>query len=168
MPSNRYALPWRPHAMLSLIWLMAFVLVIAGAVTSARAAESFVGSVKTVQGRSFIQRASQSVPVTEGLHLLVQDVLRTEADGHVAFILRDGTRVSLGSNSEMKLDQFVYEPAQNSYGLILELTKGILAYISGKIAKFSPESVKIQTPVGIIGVRGTHLAVALDAPRGTQ
>jgi hypothetical protein len=146
----------------------ALILLVAGAVTSARAAESFVGSIKTVQGTASVQRASASMPVTEGLHLLAQDVLHTGADGRLAFILRDGTRISLGSNSEMKLDQFVYEPAQNNYALVLDLAKGVLAYISGKIAKFSPEAVKLQTPVGIIGVRGTHFAVALDAPRGAQ
>lgn len=168
MPTDRGA-PRRPfHLMLRLICTGALILVLAGAVTFASAEDSFIGSVKIVQGRAFVQRSSGAVPVTEGLHLLVQDLLHTGADGRVAFILRDGTRISLGSNSEMKLDQFVYEPAQNSYGLILNLTKGVLAYISGKIAKFSPESVKLQTPVGIIGVRGTHLAIALDAPRGAQ
>jgi hypothetical protein len=144
------------------------ILLIAGAMTSARAAETFIGSVKTIQGTATVQRASGSVPATEGLHLLAQDVLHTGADGRLGLILRDGTRVSLGANSEMKLDQFVYEPAQNQYALILDLAKGVLAYISGKIAKFSPESVKLQTPVGIIGVRGTHFAVALNAPRGAQ
>lgn len=144
------------------------ILFIAGAMTSARADEAFVGSIKTVEGTTSVQRASQSLAVTEGLHLLAQDVLRTGADGRLAFILRDGTRISLGANSEMKLDQFVYEPAQNNFALVLDLAKGVLAYVSGKIAKFSPESVKLKTPVGIIGVRGTHFAVALDAPRGAQ
>jgi len=144
------------------------ILMIAGAAASTFAAEPFVGIVKTVQGTTSVQRASESLPVTEGLHLLTHDVLHTGTDGRLAFILRDGTRVSLGSNSEMKLDQFVYEPAQNQYALALDLAKGLLTYISGKIAKFSPESVKLQTPVGIIGVRGTHFAVALDAPRGAQ
>ena len=144
------------------------ILLLTGAITSARAAEPFVGSIKTAQGTTSVLRASAFLPVTEGLHLMAQDVLHTGADGRLAFILRDGTRVSLGANSEMKLDQFVYEPAQSQYALVLDLAKGVLAYISGKIAKFSPESVKLQTPVGIIGVRGTHFAIALDAPRGAQ
>ncbi len=146
----------------------AVILLVAGAIASAHAAEAFVGSIKTVQGSTFVQRASKSVPATEGMHLLAQDVLHTGADGRLAFILRDGTRISLGANSEMKLDQLVYEPAQNKYALVLDLAKGIMAYVSGKIAKFSPESVKLQTPVGIIGVRGTRFAVALDAPRVAQ
>ena len=146
--------------------MFAFFLIAAGATTSARADESFIGNVKAVQGSAFVQRASGHVPATEGLRLLPQDVLHTGPDGRMAFILRDGTRISLGSNSEMKLDRFAYEPAKSD--LFLDLTKGVLAYISGKIAKASPESVKVQTPVGIIGIRGTHFAVALDAPRDAQ
>ena len=146
----------------------ALIILVAGTITLAHAAESFVGSIKTVQGSTFVQRASESLPCTEGLHLLAQDVLHTGADGRLAFILRDGTRISLGLNSEIGVDQFVYEPAQDKFALVLHLAKGLVAYVSGKIAKFSPESVKLQTPVGIIGVRGTRFAVALDAPRGAQ
>ena len=148
--------------------ICALVLLVVGAVVSARADESFVGSVKTVQGAVSVQRTSGSLPVTEGMRLLRQDILHTGADSRMAFMLQDGTRISLGSNSEMKLDEFRYEPAKNKYALGIDMTKGVFAYISGKIASFSPESVKVRTPVGIIGVRGTQFAVALDAPRGVQ
>jgi hypothetical protein len=97
-----------------------------------------------------------------------QDVIKTGADGRLSFILHDGTRVSLGPNSEMKLSQFAYEPAQSNYGLVIDMAKGVLAYVSGKIAKFSPESVKVRTPTGVIGVRGTKFAVLIDDPRGVQ
>jgi len=146
----------------------AVIVLMASAIASVHAAEPIVGSIKTVKGSTIVERSSGSLPGTEGLHLLAQDVLHTAADGHFVFILRDNTRISLGPNSEMRVDQFVYEPAQNRYALVLDLAKGIVAYVSGKIAKFSPESVKLQTPVGILGVRGTHFAVALDAPRGVQ
>ena len=144
------------------------LLLFAGAMTPAHAAESVVGSIKTAEGRTFVRRASEALPGAVGLHLFTHDVLQTGADGRLACILRDGTRISLGGNSELRVDQFVYEPAQSKYALVLELARGVVAYVSGKIASFSPESVKLQTPVGIIGVRGTHLAVALDAPRGAQ
>jgi len=148
--------------------ICALILLVGGAAVSARADESFVGSIKTVHGAASVQRASVSLPVTEGMRLLTQDILHTGADSRLAFILRDGTRISLGSNSEMKLNQFSYEPAKSNYALVVDMAKGVFAYVSGKIASFSPESVKVQTPVGIIGVRGTKFAVALDAPRGIQ
>jgi len=96
------------------------------------------------------------------MHLLLNDVLATSADGHLAAILQDGTRISLGPNTELKVDRFVYEPVEGKFGLVLRLGRGVLAYISGKIAQFSRESVSVETPVGVIGLRGTEFAVSIE------
>jgi hypothetical protein len=76
--------------------------------------------------------------------------------------LEDGTRISLGPNTELKVDRFVYQPAQGKFGLLLRLGRGALAYISGRIAQFSPESVSVETPVAVIGLRGTSFAVSIE------
>ena len=44
-----------------------------------------------------------------------------------------------------------------------KLTKGTLNYVSGAIAKISPEAVAVKTPTGTIGVRGTQFVVKVDA-----
>lgn len=126
-----------------------------------------VASLKAVQGSCFIQRGAQAVAATEGTHLQVGDVLRTGADGRLGFIMRDGTRVSLGPQSELTVDQFAYDPSHGKFALLLSLGRGILAYVSGKIATFSPEAIRVQTPVASIGVRGTKFVVGLGISPGT-
>jgi hypothetical protein len=42
------------------------------------------------------------------------------------------------------------------------MARGAMVYVSGKIAQFSPGSVSVETPVGVLGLRGTEFAVALD------
>jgi hypothetical protein len=37
-----------------------------------------------------------------------------------------------------------------------------MAYISGKIAELSPGAVRLETPVGVLGMRGTHAAIRLE------
>jgi hypothetical protein len=69
--------------------------------------------------------------------------------------------VSLGPQTELTVDQFAYDPSHGKFALLLKLGSGILAYVSGKIATFSPESVRVQTPVATIGVRGTKFVVGL-------
>ena len=96
------------------------------------------------------------------MHLLVDDLLQTSADGRLGVIFQDGTRISVGPGTELKIDRFVYEPVNGKFGLLLRLARGVLTYVSGKIAKFSPESVGVQTPVGIVGLRGTHFAVSIE------
>jgi hypothetical protein len=95
------------------------------------------------------------------MHLVLNDVLVTSADGQLGVILEDGTRLSLGPNTELTVDRFVYEPADGKFGLLLRLGRGLLAYISGGIARFSPQSVTVETPVGVIGLRGTKFAISI-------
>ena len=127
-----------------------------------RGEDALVGSVKTVQGVTLVRRGTENLPIREGMHLQLNDTLQTSADGRLGVILQDGTRISLGPNTELKIDRFVYQPADSKFALLLRLGRGVFAYISGKIAQFSPESVTIETPVGVLGLRGTHFAVSLE------
>ena len=76
-------------------------------------------------------------------------------------ILQDGTGIGLGPNTELKIDSFLYDPANGKLSLALRLARGVLAYFSGRIAKLAPGAVTVETPVGVIGLRGTHAAVSL-------
>lgn len=137
-------------------------LVLVCLTVSAQGAESIVGSVKTARGGVAVRRGAATIPAREGMHLFVNDVLQTSGDGQMGAILQDGTRIGLGPNSELTIDRFVYEPADGKFGLLLGLARGVLAYVSGKIARFAPESVGVETPVGVIGLRGTHFAVTIE------
>ena len=135
---------------------------VSGLVSLAAGAENFIGSVKMAEGGTLVRRGPETTPLRTGMRLQLNDVLQTGADGRLGVILEDGTRIALGPNTELKVDQFVYQPAQGKFGLVLRLGRGVLAYISGRIAQFSAESVSIETPVGIIGLRGTHFAVSIE------
>jgi len=129
---------------------------------SAQGAENVLGSVKTVRGGVAVRRGAVTIPAKGGMNLFLNDVLQTSGDGQLGAILQDGTRIALGPNTELTIDRFVYEPADGKFGLVLRLARGVLAYVSGKIARFAPESVTVETPVGIIGLRGTQFAVSIE------
>lgn len=147
--------------------VIATVCLCFGVAIVASAAEPVSGSIKAVQGNCSIQRGAETLVVTEGLHLLERDILITGSDGHLAVIMRDGTRLSLGPDTKLSIVQFTYNPSDKKFALILDLGRGILAYVSGKIASFSPEAVRVQTPVGAIGVRGTKFVVGLGVSGGS-
>jgi hypothetical protein len=123
-----------------------------------------IGLVKVVEGAAFVQRGDQTLPARAGLALLEGDVLRTGADGRLGVVLRDDTRVSLGPETEVRIDRFLYAPAQGQLALVLKMAYGIATYVSGKIAKLSPDAVRVETPVAIVGVRGTRFAARLVTP----
>jgi hypothetical protein len=104
------------------------------------------------------------LPAQVGQVVLEADSLRTGADGRVGVTLNDETRVSLGPSSEMLLSHFTYSPAESSFALTLRFVRGIAAYVSGRIAKLSPDSIRLETPASIVGVRGTRLAIRVEAP----
>ena len=125
-------------------------------------ADAVVGSIKTVQGGGVVRRGAEVLPVAQGMHLLLEDVIQTPADGRLGLILQDGTRISLGPNSELQVRQFVYQPAQGKCSLLLRLARGVMAYVSGKIAQFAGDSVSVETPVAVLGLRGTYCAVRIE------
>ena len=131
-------------------------------ISPAPGADSTIGSVKAAHGNAVVRRGTETLPCQEGFHLIAQDVLQTSKDGSVGVILQDGTRIALGPNSELKIDQFVYQPVDGKFALLIRLARGVMAYVSGKIAQFAPEAVKVETPVGFVGLRGTHFAISLD------
>jgi hypothetical protein len=76
--------------------------------------------------------------------------------------LKDATVISLGPKTEFAIDEYAYVPAKNKLKLGSRITKGSLNYVSGIIAKLKPEAVKVKTPTGTIGVRGTNFVVKVE------
>jgi hypothetical protein len=123
---------------------------------------SAAGRIKVVSGTVYLVRGNSSVAVQPGQLVYQADVLRTGSDGRVGLTLKDDTRVSLGPASELRLDRFDYAPAEGQLALALKVVRGVVAYVSGHIAKLSPDAVRIETPSAILGVRGTTLAMRID------
>jgi hypothetical protein len=140
----------------------AISLILACLTFSAWGEEGVAGSVKSIHGGVVVRRGSQSIPAVEGMHLQASDILQTSADGQLGLILQDGTGIGLGPNTELKIDTFIFDPANQKFGLLIRLARGVIAYFSGRIAKLSPGSVTVETPVGVIGLRGTHMAVSIE------
>jgi len=139
----------------------ALVALVLGA---AEGAAPSVGLVKVAEGTAVVQRGDQTLPAHAGLALMEGDVLRTGADGRLGAVLRDDTRVSLGPETEIRIDRFFFAPAQGQLALVLKMARGVAAYVSGKIAKLSPDAVRVETPVAIVGVRGTRFAAKVETP----
>jgi hypothetical protein len=125
----------------------------------ALAQQPAAGRVKVASGAAFIVRGGNAVPVRVGDAVYQSDGLRTGTDGRIGITLNDDTRVSLGPSSEVSLDRFAYAPAEGQLGFVLRVVRGVAAYVSGRIAKLSPDSVHLETPAAIVGVRGTTLAL---------
>lgn len=141
------------------IWFSALALLVAAAPAFAQQPPAAAGRIKVASGSVFIVRAGAVVPAKAGQEIFEADTLRTGADGRLGISLKDDTRVSLGPGSDVRVDRFVYAPAEGRMGLVLHVVRGVMAYVSGRIAKLSPDSIRLETPAAVVGVRGTTLAL---------
>jgi hypothetical protein len=117
------------------------------------------GLVKVTSGSVVIVRDGLERPAQIGVAVFATDHIKTGGDGRVGLTLKDDTRVSLGPNSELRLDQFEFAPATGRVALVIKFVRGVAAYVSGRIAKISPDAVRLETPAAIVGVRGTTLGI---------
>ena len=70
-------------------------------------------------------------------------------------MLLDETIFTVGPNTELTVDDFVYDPATGAGRMTASLTKGVFRFVTGKIAKGDPDDMIITLPTGTIGIRGT-------------
>ncbi len=128
----------------------------------AQAAETPVGSVKTVKGTASIVRGTTVLEAKSGTRIYRNDTLRTGSDGTLSMVFRDDTLLSVGPGSELSVNEFLFSPGDGKLSIITRLLKGSAVYMSGIIARLSPQSVRFETPVANIGIRGTLFAVKVD------
>jgi hypothetical protein len=139
------------------------LVIVIAATTSVRSQEpSAAGRIKVVSGSAFVIRQTAAIPAEPGQTVFETDGLRTGTDGRIGVTLKDDTRVSLGPSSELRLQRFTYEPGRGSFGMVLQFVQGVAAYVSGRMAKLAPQSIRLETPAAIVGVRGTSLAIRVD------
>lgn len=124
----------------------------------AQAQQEQVALVKVVDGQAFALRADQRSELDVGSPIFVEDVVETEA-GTVGLTFKDGSRISIGPNSSIQFTEFDFAPTEGRLAFIIDVFRGTLHYISGVIAKLSPEAVKVRTPVATVAVRGTRFLV---------
>lgn len=82
---------------------------------------------------------------------------------HLVFL--DGSGLTVGANSELVIDKFVFDANRNVGELVVNATKGALRFVGGAISKKG--DVIIRTPSAHIGVRGGIATVTVGADGST-
>ncbi|HJP26069.1 MAG TPA: FecR domain-containing protein [Arenicellales bacterium] len=80
------------------------------------------------------------------------ELIKTGKNSLATLLLDDNTQVSLGADTAVQLDQFIYNPDSTQGAVTLNSARGIFRFLTGLLPS---KSYKIKTPVATIGVRGT-------------
>jgi hypothetical protein len=159
--SNYRVLEGMGRGLLVAVLLLAFP---AAAWSSSSDPKDTIGVVRNYTGTASVLRGGQTFAAVSGTKLLAGDTLSTGYDGSMGIILRDDSILSLGPGSTLVIRDFVFSPREGKLGLLARISSGTMAYISGLIGKMAPQSVRFDTPVATIGIRGTYFAVIVGEP----
>ncbi len=88
-----------------------------------------------------------------GKSVFYNERITTSDSGVVQVLLVDGSTFTVGPQSNLVIDKFVYDPRKGSGELAATLSKGALRFVGGKLSKQAP-GVKVRTPAGELTVRG--------------
>jgi hypothetical protein len=134
------------------------------AAESARVADSakpnaVLASAKVVQatGDLFaVDASNQRRRLVEGGSVYPGDVIETANGARAVVAFRDDTRVTLGSSTRFRVDNFVYDEQNAGEGRFLaSLLRGSVRALTGLIAKANNRNVGFSTATATIGIRGT-------------
>ena len=97
-----------------------------------------------------------------GDEVIRDQVINTDKNGLVQILLADGTAFTVGPNSSLTIDSFVYDPAAGTAKVSASLTKGFMRFIGGRTSK-TAGGATIHTPIGTAGIRGAVVDIDLGA-----
>jgi len=143
---------------------LACAMVAAGAGVQPAPAAEKAGVAAAVRGDVTVTGEPRPDPVDaeSGMDMLRFDRVITDAESRMQIMLLDQTNFSVGPESELVLDEFVYDPDKGTGKVAAEFVEGVFRYVSGSVGQNDPENVEVETAAGTIGVRGTALFARTD------
>jgi hypothetical protein len=100
-----------------------------------------------------------------GHNIVRNEKISTFNKGAVQLIFADQSTLTLAENSEIVIDEFVYDPQKQAGTMTATMTTGVLRYVGGKISKKT--DVSFLTPSGAVTVRGGIALIKVGPKPGT-
>jgi hypothetical protein len=115
--------------------------------------------VVSVQGEVYaMDGASQRRRLVEGGSVYAGEVVETAASTRAVLGFRDDSRVTLGSGTRFRVDNFVFDNQNPGEGrFLVSLLRGSVRALTGLIGKANTRNVGFRTATATIGIRGTGL-----------
>ena len=93
-----------------------------------------------------------------GAPIYLNDEISTDGQSSLQVLLRDQTVFSIGPNSTLVFDEFVFDPTKiDDVALTASVTKGTFKFISGKVSKLKPGAMTLKLPNATASIRGTSV-----------
>jgi len=144
-------------------WIAIAILAVTA---SAEASNQDVGSVEKVTNNVYGTPPQASrAPQHPGDTIAFQELLETlpESGALVRFI--DGSSLTVGAQSKVLVDQFVFDPGSSTGNALISITSGALRFATGAMPK---GKTVIDTPTATLTLRGTIVRVGVKLNGDTE
>lgn len=146
--------------------------VVAGGHSERAGAQEAVQAGVSAAVRGTVQLARADVvgrQVESGDSIFLQDSIESGTESGMQILLLDESVFTIGPESALTIDEYVYDPASGDGTMAATMTKGVMRFVSGNIASGTPENMTIKLPAGTIGIRGTiGLIAVLDEAEAAE
>ena len=88
-----------------------------------------------------------------------EETVMTGPDAHTELQFVDQTHLSVGANSQVVLDSFVYDPSQGTGDAVITFGKGFFRFVTGDMNK---DAYQLETPSATLAIRGTIFQLLID------
>ncbi len=122
------------------------------------------GIAKVVGGEVRVLGAQGMRPLEPGDAVFSGDRLVSGKYGLASVVLRDGTTLVLGNNSQLQIQKFTFNATTADGSMLVELLQGSVRMLTGLISKINPDAVQVKSGTLLVGVRGTDFIVEAEAP----
>ena len=90
--------------------------------------------------------------------IYLADTIKTGGRGRVQMMFDDNTLISLGSNTDMQIADYQWNPDKKTGAMKTRVHEGVFRIMGGAITQVAPQNFKTETPAGTIGIRGSMYA----------
>ena len=114
--------------------------------------KQLVGIVGAISGT--VKTETRELKTGDKIYL--NETILAGAGSGTQILLLDQSTFTIGEDSEVVMDTFIYDPATNDGKIVASVKQGSLKVISGLISKKNPDSLTVEVPEGTLGSRGTE------------
>jgi hypothetical protein len=119
-----------------------------------------VGTAAAVNPAAQARGSGGSRTIVIGQSIAHRERIQTTSAGSVQLLFLDKTSMTIGPNSDLAIDEYVYDPASNTGKLAATLSKGVMRFVGGQISHAG--NAQVTTPNAVVGIRG---GVGIFTPR---
>ncbi|MDT8342810.1 MAG: FecR domain-containing protein [Thermohalobaculum sp.] len=111
-----------------------------------------IGEAKAVIDSATAEGNVGERALVSGAEVFFGERVKTDSVGEAQLLFKDGTRMVIGPNSNLVLDQYVFRSGAADNQFVVRAFSGAFRFITGSGPK---DAYLIHTPAATIGVRGT-------------